>query len=95
MAYEKKKRNKEDFVKVGVKIPLENLRINKPDGKSYGFKFGDKYEDPVLWVPKSQVTDWLIDEAKAMVFFAVPRWLFVENGMDQFHDEDYVDLEAL
>jgi hypothetical protein len=40
------------------------------------------------------VTDWLIDDAKGMVYFAIPRWLFNENGMDQFHDEDYVDLDA-
>lgn len=93
MAYQKK--NKEDFEYVGCKIPLEALRINKPDLKSYGFKFSPDRDAEVLWIPKSQVKDWIEDQNKQMVFFAVPRWLFVKNEMDQFHDEDYIDFDAV
>lgn len=89
------KGNKADYEFVGCKIPIANLRINKPELKSYGFKFSEDRDAEVLWIPKSQVKDWIEDKNKGMTFFAIPRWLFVKNEMDQFYDEDYVDFEAV
>ena len=89
-------RNKRDYEKIGIKIPANHLKASTQ--KAHGFDPTDSKEgsSSLIWVPISQITDWQKDDKAGLIFFAIPRWLFEQNDrLEDFHDEDYVDFEAI
>lgn len=84
-------RNKEENKFVGIKIAAD--RLETQTDKALAFRLGDSKK--VDWIPKSQVKDWDRDDDTGIITFAVPVWIFKDKGLDDFHDENYVDLDEL
>lgn len=90
-------RTAEEQEYVGIKIEAD--RLEAQTDKALGFKLGS--DKRLSWIPKSMVKDWERldqkgdDEKTGTIVFAIPRWIFVDKAMDEFQDENYVDLETL
>lgn len=64
-------------------IPAENLE--KETEKAYGFRFNEQ----MVWLPKSQITEFERTPNADKVSFWLPMWLITEKALEIFIDTSY------